>query len=321
MLPEEKIAFRFSQLRKLRPPVNSESLVKEFAELEVSVLPEGYDAVYLDKSKKHPKPRVIITEDLSKTRRVFTLGHELGHILIPWHIGTHFCRIDADAQLVDELVKKIESQANRFAAELLMPHAWVNDCIKSKRTLKELVDAVKEANVSNHAACIRLLQTLPVGYTFVETNLEGLVRRAQGTIGTAVKLPVENSILSKGYLDNLAEDFVKIQSGNSIFFWWRLASKLEAPDTDNINQNASDILKKIVRETINDKTLGTKVIMQINGVIGAANGSFQRNDRKGDLFTILKQRFAYRTTYEKIVTHRLFDVFLQKRIEEISLRD
>jgi Zn-dependent peptidase ImmA (M78 family) len=233
MLPEEKIACRFSKQRKLSPPVDTESLVKEFAVLEEDSLPEGYDAVYLDKSEKHLKPRVIITNNISRTRRVFTLGHELGHILIPWHIGTHFCRVDAEARLVDHLVRSVESQANRFAAELLMPVAWVEKHLKTTKTLKELVSSVKEANVSYQAASIRLLQVLPLGYAFLETDPSGKIIRSQATAGTQIKLPSENEILNTNSLDNLAEDFAKFESGNSTILWWRLSHKLEAPKTDS----------------------------------------------------------------------------------------
>jgi Zn-dependent peptidase ImmA (M78 family) len=320
MLPEEKIACRFSKQRKLQPPVDTESLVREFAILEEDSLPEGYDAVYLDKSAKHPKPRVIITNNISKTRRVFTLGHELGHILIPWHIGTHFCRVGAEAQLVDHLVREVESQANRFAAELLMPTAWVEDHLRSAKTIKELVRAIKEASVSYLAASFRLQRILPEGYVFVETDPNGKVLRAQKTGGTKVNLPSENDILDKDCLDDLAEDFAEFDLGNSTIFWWRLADKLKAPGTNTVEKNASDLLKQILQEVIRDENLRATFVMRINGVIGAANGSYKRDEQKGDLFTIMKQRFAYKDDFEKIASHPSFDTFLQKRVEEIALK-
>jgi len=64
MLPKEKTARRFSQQRRLEPPVNAGSLVKEFAVLEEDTLPDGYVAVYLDTSTKRPIPRVIISNNL-----------------------------------------------------------------------------------------------------------------------------------------------------------------------------------------------------------------------------------------------------------------
>lgn len=320
MLPEEKIASRFSRQRKLKPPINTESLVKEFAILEEDSLPEGYDAVYLDKSPKHPKPRVIITNNISKARRIFTLGHELGHILIPWHIGTHFCRVDAEAQLVDHLVKEVESQANRFAAELLMPAVWIDALLKSTGTLKELVGAVKEANVSYQAASFRLSNILPQGYAFIETDSNDVIIRTKRTAGTNILLPNDDDILNRNYLDNLAEDSASFWSGSSYIHWWRFASKLKAPKSNTVDQSASALLRQIIEHAIQDKAIRSKITMQINGVIGAANGTF-KNQQKGDLFTFLKHRFAYRPDFQKVVEHPSFDVFLQKRVEELMLRD
>ena len=111
-------------------------------------LPAGYDAVTLAKSGKRSRPCVILEKNQPATRRVFTLGHELGHIVIPWHFGTDFCRLDSSARLVDHLTAKVEMQANQFAAELLMPRKWVESLIKSEARLKELVEGVKAAGVS-----------------------------------------------------------------------------------------------------------------------------------------------------------------------------
>jgi Zn-dependent peptidase ImmA (M78 family) len=320
MLPEEKIARRFSEMRGLKPPVNVEALVQEFATLEEDFLPADYDAVFLDKSAKHPRPRVIITVGQPPTRRAFTLAHELGHIVIPWHNGTHFCRVGAEARLVDRLVKEVESQANRFAAELLMPKVWVENLLKIHKPIKELVDAVSIANVSYLAASIRLVQMLPEGYAFVEIDSDDIIRRVQSTDGTLIKLPGESELLVKERMDRLADDSAIFKSGHSKIIWWHFINKLNAPKTQAIQGNATDLLQQIVEELFPNKAEAKNQIMSINGVIGAANGAYQR-EKKGDLFTILKHRFANRTELAEIIEHPSFEFFLQKRIEEIEARE
>jgi Zn-dependent peptidase ImmA (M78 family) len=68
----------------------------------------------------------------SRARARFTIAHELGH----WHLhlkGTgpsaRFCRPDDIGMTLDEITssKRLESEANRFAAELLMPADWVRE--------------------------------------------------------------------------------------------------------------------------------------------------------------------------------------------------
>ncbi|HEY1717515.1 MAG TPA: ImmA/IrrE family metallo-endopeptidase, partial [Verrucomicrobiae bacterium] len=257
---------------------------------------------------------------LPVSRRVFTLGHELGHILIPWHNGTHFCRVGAEARLVDGLVREVESEANRFAAELLMPTAWVVNLIQSTQSIQQLVDAVKGANVSYQAASIRLVQLLPEGFAFVEIDSDNIIRRVQDTAGTRTHLPREESILIKKHLDQLAEDSATFKSGSSKIIWWRFAKKLKAPKTLAVQGSATDLLRQIVEDFFPDKDEAKFQVMSINGVIGAANGGYVRDGKKGDLFTILKHRFAHRGELTEIVAHPSFEIFLQKRIEEIASR-
>jgi len=121
-------------------------------------------------------------------------------------------------------------------------------------------------------------------------------------------------------MDRLAADFAAFSSGSSKIIWWRFATKLEAPKMESIHSNATEILRQIAEEIFLDKEEAAQQIMSVNGIIGAANGGFKMK-QQGDLFTILKQRFAHRTKLEGIVAHPLFDSFLQKRTEEITARE
>jgi hypothetical protein len=320
MLPEEKVACRFSKKRGLAPPVDVESLVRESAELEEDFLPSEFDAVFLDRSAKHPRPRVIVAIDQPPTRRVFTLAHELGHIVIPWHNGTHFCHVDGEARLVDELTREVEAQANRFAAELLMPADWVARLINQPgRTISELFEAVKTARVSYHAASIRLIQLLPTGFIFVETDSNGIVVRSSASSNTMIQLPQAGSTLQKAGIDLLADDSVSFKSGSSQLVWWRLSKRIARPKPTCSGESSSELIRRIAAEVCSDSKEAKKALMTVNGVIGAANGVNLRGEGM-DLFTILKRRFLARGEIAAIVSHRSFDEFLAKRAEELRLR-
>ena len=318
MLPEEKVARRFSQIRRLKPPVNVEALVREFAILEEDFLPSDYDAVFLDKSAKHPRPRVIVKVGQPQTRRLFTLAHELGHIVIPWHNGTHFCRVDAEARLVDDIVRAVESQANRFAAKLLMPAAWVRDLFASANSLDDLVEAVKTAKVSYHAASIRLIQLLPKGFLFVEVNDANTVTRAGGSSETWVLLPSEGSKLIRSEIDSVAAETAIFKSGSSKIYWWKLHEKIQHPKSTS-QESSAELLKRICIEVFDDDQAAKKAVMSVNGVIGAANGT---NLLKGnnDLFTLLKHRFLGRPEIATLIEHKSFNEFLAKRVNELEQR-
>jgi hypothetical protein len=320
MLPEEKVACRFSLRRSLRPPVDVESLVCESAELEEDALPSDFDAVFLDRSAKHPRPRVIVALDQPPARRVFTLAHELGHIVIPWHNGTHFCHVDGEARLVDDLTREVETQANRFAAELLMPAVWVKGLIsQSGRNLSELFEAIRSAKVSYHAASIRLVQLLPIGFLFVETDTSEVVVRSSASPKTMIQLPQVGSTLQRVDIDSLAEETASFKSGSSKLIWWRLSSKITRPKATCEGESSSELLWRILTEAYCDNEEAEKAMMTINGVIGAANGTNLRNESM-DLFTVLKQRLLARKGIAKLVAHKSFDEFLAKRAEELRLR-
>lgn len=58
-------------------------------------------------------------------RRRFTIAHEIGHFLIPWHKGDQRCsRKDMSERRTETLVQRQEAEANRFAAGMLMPKPW-----------------------------------------------------------------------------------------------------------------------------------------------------------------------------------------------------
>lgn len=71
---------------------------------------------------------ILLARGRSAKRHRFSIGHELGHFLIPTHMprpGEPFQCSLADLHLVDSREKdrrqRIEAEANRFAAALLMP--------------------------------------------------------------------------------------------------------------------------------------------------------------------------------------------------------
>ena len=319
MLPEEKVALRFSRKRGIRPPVDVEALVRESADLEEDFLPAGYDAVTLHRSGRHQRPRVIIETNQSPTRRIFTLGHELGHIVIPWHDGTDFCRIDSGARLIDHLAAEAEAQANHFAAELLMPAAWVEGLIRSKTGLKELMEGVKSAGVSYHAASIRLVTLLPAGFMFTELDSEHKVVRASPSPGTWIRLPEAGLPLARAGIDSLATETASFKSGSSEIVWWHLTNRIARPTVAGETRPSSEVLAFICTEVFSDAGQAKQAKMSINGVIGAANGT---NLRKGggDLFTVFKRRFLGRKGIAPVVAHRLFDEFLARRVQELEDR-
>jgi Zn-dependent peptidase ImmA (M78 family) len=92
-------------------------------------------------------------------RRRFSIGHELGHFLIPTHQPRPgqpmSCSLDdlglADTKSRDQH-KRIEAEANRFAAALLMPPKRLRKAMTSlEPDLREIVALAKDFGVSKEA--------------------------------------------------------------------------------------------------------------------------------------------------------------------------
>lgn len=102
---------------------------------------------------------IIVAEDTSPRRRRFSIGHELGHFLMPSHKpqdGQQFACSHADLRLENtreaDRAKKMEVEANRFAARLLMPPARIRSNLRSRQPdLTEVVRLAREFDVSKAA--------------------------------------------------------------------------------------------------------------------------------------------------------------------------
>jgi predicted transcriptional regulator len=72
---------------------------------------------------------IWVRRDESETRRRFTIAHEVGHHFLHSDGATVLCR-PVDVDQADETARAKEREANRFAAELLMPEPLIRERVK-----------------------------------------------------------------------------------------------------------------------------------------------------------------------------------------------
>ena len=88
LTPERKLANKLIERHSLLPPIDIQSLVSMYARLTVMHIPfSGVDGISLNLKTPGRDTHVIVNEHSSPSRQRFTMAHEMGHIMIPWHVG------------------------------------------------------------------------------------------------------------------------------------------------------------------------------------------------------------------------------------------
>lgn len=152
-----------ARIHELVPDLPPRFAIEELCrQLDIDGITEVTTHAYEAALLMHPEKAygsILVAKGRSDQRRRFSIGHELGHFLIPTHMPQadepFECSL-ADLHLVDTREKdrrwRIEAEANRFAAALLMPPRGVRKGITSPRpNLLEVLRLAREFGVSKEA--------------------------------------------------------------------------------------------------------------------------------------------------------------------------
>lgn len=141
---------------------------------------DGFEGMLITNPEKS-RGAIMIKAGTSPRRRRFTIAHELGHFLLPWHRQQRFSCKSSDIKdsglnrgLAPDLVT-IETEANAFASELLMPSSAFKCLIDDVETptlnaltnLSETFDVSFEATVHRYKA----LSDKPLAFIFSHNNI------------------------------------------------------------------------------------------------------------------------------------------------------
>jgi len=312
--PEVALARRLIARRGLSPPIDVEALVREYAELHIIDIPFDFDGLCVDLKVPKRRPKVIVNARRNPVRMRFTLAHELGHLLIPWHIGTVVDAIDISGYETDYEYSVWEVEANRFASEILMPADWVASIANSSASPPQALEEIcSSARVSRAAGILKLMQFLPPGYVFarVERGLVVESNRSLGTISETVRFGTA-----------AAEDpypYATERWSLGAYRWWRFGS-IAMPMPSDPSRKWREVLNEILSDVEPDQVAAKQLRGSINGIVSSAN-SAARFDRDADrIYGHALQRFyAHARTnpvMAAVLAHPLRDDFLALRIAE-----
>lgn len=217
----EKLANKLLKKNKLSPPIDIINFIKKYADVEETDVPFTIDALC---HQGGGKPKIILQEDQPPFRKRFTYAHELGHLIIPWHIGTLSCNIDEKSDLVDEnLFYSIESEANSFAAEFLAPSYWIKEIIRENNNLDltQLLNKVsKDAEISLQASMFSLCKHLDKKYLILYKESGKSFVRKLSTEDNDVFIPYINDNYNGVWLNKQANQYDVINKFNYEIYWW-----------------------------------------------------------------------------------------------------
>lgn len=129
----------------------------------IDPIPPKVDGVEGILFKKDWQGFIFFNSHSPESRQRFTIGHELGHWMIPSHLtgDTLSCTkkqtssFTATGKNIPKEVR-IEIEANHFSAQILMPsYEFKNDINKVEPNLNHIFMISKKYNVSMAACCIR----------------------------------------------------------------------------------------------------------------------------------------------------------------------
>jgi Zn-dependent peptidase ImmA (M78 family) len=310
-------AKRMHEKYSLDIPVDVIGLAEKYGDLKFVDIPFEIDGVAANLKKAGIRPTILVNKNRPKTRQRFTIAHEIGHVIIPWHMGTIFDITNGANSDGTIDYWEMEAEANAFATELLMPTAWIEDLIKKTSNPAKLNERIaKKAEVSPIAATLRLRSILSPGYIFIVYGGDGVVSYSGRSDGTYASPPQRGEGESAIDRYEYAEEIYEFYSGRDRYLWLKLPSEVELHSVSQGDWR--EILEEIVSEVSGGEEQKIKYKQKLNGVLGYANGVIRRgNYNEKSLCSICIQRLAGNEQLEPITSHPKFKEFLSSKVRDL----
>lgn len=280
----KKLAQRIIKKYSLSPPINTKELLGNYADCTEDSLPNNADAICI---MNITRPLVILDRFKSENRKRFTLAHELGHLIIPWHNGMISCHTDKDENVDGDAYQLMEAEANKFAAEILMPTEWLEEMVArhEKERLTVLLEEISQkAQVSLSAAFFSVIDHLPTGYIFYIENDSWYYGSFRRSNGTNIAIPSQDDEYDRDWLDSCAIDKGTLDFDSIVVKFWKFPESLSEADLQEIIEDKGQSNFSEICQKINGSGKGVFVASFANlvpllpqgYVIGVSKGDYER---------------------------------------------
>lgn len=211
-------------LERLDIKINYETLISMEALLIIS---QGKKNIILDNYRAR-----------NEKREKFTIAHEIGHYLIPWHDNLQQCDNTVNFDSDD----KIEQEANDFASELLVPEEYLLQDLEDKKLTLDLIKNLSEKyNVSLVVMARRILK-------YSEVEAIALIYYPNGNKYV--------QMISRAFKGELKEGIIKDSSANKLIELYKTSVEIKEILNYDVwfKENINNY--KIVEESMYQSRLG-----------------------------------------------------------------
>lgn len=318
--PERRLATVFAADSGVRPPVDIEALARAHADLERTPIPKNIDGLLLRRTGRRPLILISSKLPVDSPRYRFTLAHELGHNIIPWQLGDSLCHIDDQGRLNASGVEGQEAEANRFAAELLVPTAWV-EARYSNRTgqlVQHVLQLATAANVSPSVAMFAVRRVARPG-TLLLIHDGRRINHAVASPSSFCPCPEsgdEFSGLQKQWRDarcSVSQSAI----GSRQLVCVEFPEVAELPDLD-ARTEARALIKELVGEFVSDERCRLSLLGRINGFISTVNVPAYRASHQHMYAGMLRKFEMIGDELGPITKHPKFKEFLALKARELT---
>ncbi len=163
--------------------------------------------------KSGRKVLILLNETLNRKRKAFVVAHELGHWYMVEHKDKDYTCTAIGKYSSNEL---LEQEADRFAAELLMPRRIFQQIMEDKTpSLAAITDIADQFNVSMQAAAIKYTQLTGISCAVILTEA-GIIKWFSKSYPFKyfinIKVPVpEKTLARQFYIKPIRKNILKGQ--------------------------------------------------------------------------------------------------------------
>lgn len=236
------------------------SVAAEFADVEQANWPQSsVDGITVNCSDE--RPQIFYRGDPDDVRTRFTIAHELGHAVLPWHLGNAECAMFNGQEYGRR--SRFEKEADEFAAELLLPADWVRRIVRNHDAdLNHVLRGIDQARVSATAGSIALSKLLPEGWALQINNQPLVIPHYYGVHRTRAQADRASRASGSGNVN-----------GQTVR-WWRMYDLPALPTLPSDRDDAYELLDRALSRHTDPECERKSIEGSVSSLLGGLGGMF-----------------------------------------------